>query len=186
MCDGMCRACDAAGAIFDRTKLEWLNAHWMRALPPDESKERLRPFVVARLGVSNPPDQLLVSSVMNLSTRANTLVEVAEQGRFYFEAPTAYDPRATGNLVTPPLGPRLDLLLRRLHALEPWDAVTLEGVCRQLAAELGVKLVDLAQPVRLALTGRTASPPIFEVMADLGRDETLARLRALRGRVPAA
>ena len=65
--------------------------------------------------------------------------------------------------------------LRRLPGLAPWDASTLEGAFRQLASELGVKLVDLAQPVRLGLTGRTASPPIFGVMADLGREETLRR-----------
>ena len=62
----------------------------------------------------------------------------------------------------------------------------LEGAFRQLTAELGVKLVELAQPVRLALTGRTASPPLFGMMADLGAEETLRRLRALRRTVPAA
>jgi glutamyl-tRNA synthetase len=76
-------------------------------------------------------------------------------------------------------------VLRRLHVLEPWTESELEGACRQLAAEVSVRLVDLAQPIRLALTGRTASPPIFAVMADLGRETTLRRLRALRAHVPA-
>ena len=106
------------------------------------------------------------------------------KARFYFEDPTDYDPTAFGKLATPALGPRLDRLLARLAGLESWTRAELEGVCRQLAGELGAKLVDLAQPTRLALTGETASPPIFEVMAILGRETTLRRLRALRARVP--
>ena len=92
-------------------------------------------------------------------------------------ASTSRIPRTTirrplGKLATPALAPRLDRLLARLASLEPWTEAELEGACRQLAGELGVKLVDLAQPIRLALTGETASPPIFGIMADLGpRDD---------------
>ena len=100
-------------------------------------------------------------------------------------APTDYDPVAAGKLLTPATAAHVDRLLRRLDGLEPWDATTVEGAFRQLAAELGVKLVELAQPARLALTGRTASPPLFGMMADLGPEETLRRLRALRRTVPA-
>ena len=145
--------------------------------------EELRPHV-QRLGITAPREELLLATALNLGERTRTLVEMAEQGRFYFEAPADYDPQAAGKLLTPAAGPRLDRLLVRLERLEPWDAVGLEGAFRQLAAELGVKLVDLAQPVRLALTGRTASPPLFAVMADLGAPETLRRVRALRARVP--
>jgi glutamyl-tRNA synthetase len=74
----------------------------------------------------------------------------------------------------------------RLTALDPWAESELEGACRQLAGELSLKLVDLAQPIRLALTGETASPPLFGMMADLGRETTLRRLRAFRDRVPRA
>jgi glutamyl-tRNA synthetase len=72
----------------------------------------------------------------------------------------------------------LERLVERLSNVSSWDESTLENVCRQLAAELNLKLIDVAQPVRLALTGRTASPPIFGIMAALEREETLARLRA--------
>ncbi len=174
----------ATAAIFDRVKLGWLNAQWLRKLSPKQGEEELRPFV-EKLGIVSPLRQLLISAVTNLSTRANTLTEIAEQGRFYFERPADYDREAVGKLLVPALGPRLDLVLRRLQKVEPWDAETLEGTFRQLAVELDVKLVDLAQPVRLALTGRTASPPVFGIMADLDRDETLSRLRALRERIPA-
>jgi glutamyl-tRNA synthetase len=184
------RQVGATPAIFDRTKLEWLNQVWMKKLAEDPLERghlaaRLAPYV-ERLGIAAPPDEGLLATILNLGERTRTLVEMAEQGRFYFEAPSAYDPQAAGKLLTPEAVARMERLLRRLQGLEPWEAASLEAALRQLAAELGAKLVDLAQPVRLALTGRTASPPLFAMMADLGRDETLRRLRALRDRGPAA
>jgi glutamyl-tRNA synthetase len=180
----------ATPAIFDRTKLEWLNQVWMKRLAEDPGGRRrlalelLRPHV-ERLGIAAPPDHLLLAAVANLGERTRTLVEMAAQGRFYFAPPAGYDPQASGKLLTPAAAAHLDRLLRRLDGLEAWDAATLEGAFRQLAAELGVKLVDLAQPVRLALSGRPASPPLFGVMADLGREEALRRVRTLRRLVPA-
>ena len=185
------RQVGATPAIFDRTKLEWLNQVWMKRLAEDPAgrgrlaTQQLAPHV-ERLGIAAPPDELLLATVLTLTERSKTLVEMAEQGRFYFEAPTAYDPEAAGKLLIPATGAHLDRLLRRLQGLAPWDAATLEIAVRQLASELGVKLVALAQPVRLALTGRAASPPVFDVMAALGPDETIRRLRAIRDRVPAA
>jgi glutamyl-tRNA synthetase len=181
----------ATPAIFDRTKLEWVNQMWMKRLAEDPGERRrlateaLAPHV-RRLGIPAPAEARLLAAVLTLTERAKTLVEMAEQGRFYFEAPTGYEPEAARKLLTPASAARIDRLLRRLDGLTPWDAATLEGAFRQLAAELDVKLVELAQPVRLALTGRTASPPLFGVMAELGSDETLRRLRALRGMAPAA
>jgi glutamyl-tRNA synthetase len=178
----------ATPAIWDRTKLEWLNQTWGVRLR-DDSKglelqaDRLVPQL-ERVGIDNPPRKLVVSAVTNLTTRVPTLSVMAEKARFYFEDPATYDSTALGKLATPAVGPRLDRLIARLVTLEPWSESELEGACRQLAGELSVKLVDLAQPIRLALTGETASPPLFSMMADLGRETTLRRLRAFRDRVP--
>ena len=111
-----------------------------------------------------------------LKERAKTLVELVQVGRFYFERPPAYEPKAALTYLTPEGATHLALLAARLGALGGWDVAAIEGVYRALTGELGVKLVDLAQPARLAVTGGTASPPIFEVLALLGREETLARL----------
>ncbi len=182
------RQVGATPAIFDRTKLEWLNQVWEKRLAEDPAgrEELAKAFVphLERVGIANPPGALVISAVVNLATRATTLAAMVPKARFYFEDPTAYDPTAFGKLAMPTLGSRLDRLLARLAALELWTETELEGACRQLAGELGVKLVDLAQPVRLALTGETASPPIFGMMTDLGRETTLRRLRAFRDRVP--
>jgi glutamyl-tRNA synthetase len=171
--------------VFDRTKLEWVNQQWAQRKDKRALARDLRPFV-ERLGVPDPADHLLVAVAANLSTRATTLADMAAQGEFYFTRPSGYDRQAEGKLFTAAARPRLERLLRRLESVGRWDEAALEGECRQLAAELGVKLVDVAQPARLALTGRAASPPVFAIMADLGRDETLARLRAALARIPAA
>jgi glutamyl-tRNA synthetase len=116
--------------------------------------------------------------VVTLRERARTLVEMAESARFYFEAPAAYDPAAAAKFWTPEASARYTHLIKRLEAAALLDAPDLEALYRGLTAELGLKLVDLAQLTRIALTGRAASPPIFEVVALVGRDETLRRLRA--------
>ena len=162
----------------------------MKRLVADPAgRERLAGAFVPHLeraGIADPPKARVIPAVVNLATRATTLAAMVPKARFYFEDPAEYEPTALGKLALPALGPRLDRLLARLAALEPWTEAELEGACRQLAGELGVKLVDLAQPIRLALTGETASPPIFGVLADLGRETSLRRLRAFRTRVPRA
>jgi glutamyl-tRNA synthetase len=183
----------ATAAVFDRAKLEWLNQVWMKRLAEDPVERRrvadteLR-WHVERLGISAPPVASLEAALVSLAPRATTLADMAAQARFYFEDPAEYEPAAAEALLRPEVAPRLDRLAERLGALPPegWTEGGLERASRQLAAELGVKLVDLAQPVRLALTGRAASPPVFTMMADLGRATTLRRLRALRSRVPPA
>ncbi|HZS33051.1 MAG TPA: glutamate--tRNA ligase [Methylomirabilota bacterium] len=184
------RQVGSAPAIFDRAKLEWLNQVWEKRLAEDpQGRERLaaelRPHL-ERAGIHDPAPALVRSAVTHLAPRAATLVEMVPKARFYFVDPAGYDPAAAGKLLTPATASRLDRLIGRLSGLEAWTEGELEGAFRQLAQELGVKLVELAQPARLALTGETASPPLFAVMADLGRDTALRRLRGLRARVPAA
>jgi glutamyl-tRNA synthetase len=173
-----------APSIFDRVKLEWLNQQWMTRLGPARVAPALAPFLRQR-GIAAPDPALLAFAVATLTTRAATLPALADQGRYYFEDPEAYEPAALAALAAADLGPRLDRLAERLAGLEPWTAEAIERAVRDLAVGLGLRLVDLAQPARLALTGRTASPPVFADMAALGRDTTLRRLRRLRARAAA-
>ncbi|HYR39896.1 MAG TPA: glutamate--tRNA ligase, partial [Methylomirabilota bacterium] len=89
-----------------------------------------------------------------------------------------YDPQATAKFWTAEAPHRYAVLIKRIQAQEAFDAASLEGLYRGLAAEMGLKLVDLAQLTRIAVTGRTESPPIFQVAALLGKAETLSRLEA--------
>jgi len=167
-----------AGAVFDYGKLEWLSSHWIKQAPSSRLAADLVPFL-ERQGLAVPPDLEWLGRVADtLRERAKTLVEMAEQATFYLRAPAAYEPAATAKFWNAPARARYALIAKRLEAQEAIDPASLELVYRGLAAELGVKLVDLAQLTRIALTGKTASPPIFQVIAILGKTETLRRLAA--------
>jgi glutamyl-tRNA synthetase len=174
-----------AGAVFDYAKLEWLSHYWLRRLPSERVAADLAPFL-RHLGLPVPADLgWLARVVETLKERAKTLKEMAEQATFYVQAPDTYDAAATARFWTPGAKDRYALLIKRLQASPTKDAGSLELLYRGLAAEAQVKLVDLAQLTRIALTGKAASPPIFEVMSILGEAETLARLKAAQARLPA-
>ncbi|MBI4636240.1 MAG: glutamate--tRNA ligase [Candidatus Rokubacteria bacterium] len=170
----------ASGAVFDVTKLEWLSQHYLKSTDAARVAALLPPYLRAA-GLRVPDDTAwLARVVVTLRERAKTLVELLAAGRFYFEPPAAYDPKAATAFLTAEGAGRLDRLLERLERQADFTPAALEHAYRGLAAELSLKLVDLAQLSRVALTGGTASPPIFDVVALLGRDETLARLRRAR------
>jgi glutamyl-tRNA synthetase len=169
----------SSGAIFDQTKLEWLSHEHIKRADGARLAAQVRPFIETA-GLTPPPTERLVPTLDTLRERAKTLRELVEVGRFYFERPTTYDDKARAKLFTPAGAERLGLLAERLARVEPFTAAPIEALYRHLVEELGLKLVDLAQLTRLAVTGRTASPPLFDVLALLGRDEVLARLRGAR------
>lgn len=170
----------SSGAIFDRTKLEWLNYEYIKTLDGARLAARVTPFVTAA-GLTPPADAArFVGMLDTLRERGRTLRELVEVGRFYFERPREYEATAAARLLTPVGVERLGVLLERLATVQPFTAPALEALYRELVDRMGLKLVDLAQLTRLAATGRTASPPLFDVLALLGRDETLARLSAAR------
>jgi glutamyl-tRNA synthetase len=170
----------SSAAVFDSTKLEWLSQHYLKTMAGSRLVELATPFIRAA-GLTPPADQArFVGMLDTLRERAKTLVELVEQGRFYFERPASYDSKAAPKLLTAEGARRLGLMIERLEAPSEFTVAAIEPLVRGLTEELGLKLVDLAQLARLAVTGRTASPPIFDVLALLGRDESLARLRRAR------
>ncbi len=173
----------SSGAVFDQAKLEWLNQESMKRMDEGRLADLAAPFV-ARAGLPVPTDRAWLARVVaTLKERAKTLDELVEVGRFYFVAPERYDDKAAAKFLTAAGAERLERLIARLAEVD-FTPAALEAAYRELAAGLGVKLVDLAQLTRLAVTGGTASPPLFEVLALLGRDDTLARLRRARSVVP--
>jgi glutamyl-tRNA synthetase len=170
----------AAGAIFDQTKLQWLSQHYMKTTDGARLAELVRPFL-GRAGLpADVPPSTLIRIIDTLRERASTLVELVEIGRFYVEPPTEYEPKAAAKFFTGPGAERLGLLIDALRAAPDFTPSTLEAIYRELTVRLGVKLVDLAQLTRLAVVGRTASPPIFDVLSILGREEVLTRVDAAR------
>jgi glutamyl-tRNA synthetase len=175
----------AADAVFDLEKFKWVNHHWIKTLPGERLARDLAPFL-ERAGLPAPRDLTWLARVVEtLRERARTLVEMAEQAAFYLRPPAAYDPQATAKFWKEQAAERYAILIKRLEAQEAMDPQALEALYRFLAADLGLKLVDLAQLTRIAVTGKAASPPIFEVVSILGRAETLARLKAAAAAVGA-
>jgi glutamyl-tRNA synthetase len=157
---------------FDFKKLENLNGHYIR----EADDTRLAELLARRLAVSEAQKGVLVRAMPELKARAHTLNELADGARFLFaERPLDVDEAASA-LLTPDARALLAAAQRQLGALADWDAPSLEAAIREVAEGSGVKLGKLAQPLRAALTGRTTSPGIFDVLALLGRDESLARI----------
>jgi glutamyl-tRNA synthetase len=171
-----------AGAVFDREKLLWVSHQWIQAAAPERLAAALVPFLARVLGpAAAAADRARLAAIAaSLKERARTLVEMAEQSAIYFTPPASWDPQATAKFWVPEAPQRYNVLIKRIEAQEAFDPESLEGLYRGLAAEMGLKLVDLAQLTRIALTGKAASPPVFQVAALVGKAETLARLKAAR------
>jgi glutamyl-tRNA synthetase len=171
-------------ARFDFAKLESLNGHYLRETANADllvELERVLPYLshgseLARKLTPHVRKQLLAAMGV-LKERAKTLVELADGARFITaERPLQIDPPATA-VLTPEARALMGELSSDLNELEPWTAETTEQVIRAFAQRTEKKLGNIAQPLRAALTGRTTSPPIFDVLAVLGKNESLARIR---------
>ena len=168
---------------FDYAKLDNMNGHFMRATPDDELMAILidaLPYlpkgkdILAQL--TDVKRAQLRAALPGLKERAKTLVELIDGAQFLFDArPLKTDDKAEAILVGAGRQ-HLNALLPRLTALTEWSAATTEAAVRDYANEAGAKLGQIAQPLRAAATGRTTSPGIFDVLAVLGREESLARI----------
>src|SRR6266511_3202086 len=171
-------------ARFDFAKLESLNGHYLRQTSDADllaELERVLPHIAGgpELAAKLTPQirQKLLAAMGGLKERAKTLVELADGARFIVaDRPLALDENAAG-MLTPDARVLLGDLSGDLKAVEPWSAETTEQTVRAFAERKGIKLGSVAQPLRAALTGRTTSPPIFDVLAVLGKSESLGRLQ---------
>jgi glutamyl-tRNA synthetase len=178
---------DAIGrsaARFDFAKLENLNGHYLRETPDDEIMQRLRALVpelpnggelTARIGADGW--RKLERALPGLKERAKTLVELLDNADYLFaKRPLAPDAQAE-KLLDQSGREVLGALLPCLESADPWTPASLEEVVRVYTEAAGLKLGKVAQPLRAALTGRSTSPGIFDVLDVLGREESLGRIR---------
>jgi glutamyl-tRNA synthetase len=156
---------------FDLKKLHNLNGHYIRAA--DDA--RLAKLAADRIGAAADV-ALLTEAMPVLKTRARDILELADGAAFLFKSrPLALDEKAQA-LLTDDARALLGQISSRLEGQADWTAEALEANLKPYAEELGLGLGKLAQPLRAALTGQTTSPGIFDVLALLGRDESLARI----------
>ncbi|MFO1080723.1 MAG: glutamate--tRNA ligase [Reyranellaceae bacterium] len=172
-------------ARFDTAKLTNLNAHYLRETPDDELLGLVLPRLEAASGAPLDASGLerVRRGLSGIKPRSRTLVELAANLAFYARpgAPAIADDKARAQL-TPEARALLSRLAEALAPLAPdWSEAALEEAVRRFAEAEGVKLGQVAQPLRVAMTGSTASPGIFEVLAILGPQETRARLVAAQG-----
>jgi glutamyl-tRNA synthetase len=166
-----------APARFDFAKLDSINGHYIRAAPDGRLAVLVAPLVERTLGhaLDGAARDRLCRAMPGLKPRAKTLRELADRARFYVTTrPIAIDDKAKALLDEAALSRLASLAVVLIDA--PWTAPELEALVRQESEAQGVGLGAVAQPLRAALVGATASPGIFEVMEVLGRDETLGRL----------
>ena len=178
---------DAIGrsaARFDFAKLENLNGHYLRETSDAEIMQRLKALVPelpnggelsAKIGAEGWGK--LERALPGLKERAKTLVELLDNADYLFvKRPLTLDAQA-GKLLDEAGRKVLAALLPRLESVEPWTPEALDAAVRAYAEETGLKLGKVAQPLRAALTGKSTSPGIFDVLDVLGKDESLSRIR---------
>jgi glutamyl-tRNA synthetase len=168
---------------FDPEKLLHLNAHYIKTCDPERLAALLVPFLGKR-GFDVEPSPWLVKAVRTFQERSRTLEEMAESSEFYFLCKDP-DPKAAEKFFTPEMAPVFEEIAREFADLPDFTPAAMEPVLHRVVEKTGSKLGKVAQPMRVALTGGTVSPGIFEVMDVLGRDEVIRRLsrasRRIRG-----
>ena len=176
------------GAIFNREKLDWMNGVYLRSLSLEDFVQRSLPFLESGLPpeVKRPLSIDYTRQIMPLiQERARTLAEVAELAKFFFVDELDYD---SDLLIVKNMNPQsavkaLEASQQRLKQLSLFDTESLEAALRPLAAELGLKTGQLFGTLRVAVTGRTAAPPLFQTMAVLGKERCLRRIETALDRL---
>jgi glutamyl-tRNA synthetase len=171
--------CNKSDGKFDAKKFLAINHEHLKTVRLTDDAEyarRAAPFLAAR-GLSVSPER--VETVVPLiRERATTFVDAADRLDFVFRDPPVFEAAAATKFLVPANAPRLRELAGVLEKVEPWAAPALEAAVNAWLPSTGVPMKDLAQPARVALTGRAASPGLFDVIAVLGRERALGRLRA--------
>ncbi len=173
-----------AGAQADLKKLAWLNQHYLKEYASDALFEAAHPFLEAAVAGPVERDARIDGLLDLLRERSHDLAEMADKARFALVDEIELDPGAAKKHLRPAALEPLEALIPRLEASEEWSAAALEKRFDETCAALGdLKLGKLAQPVRVAVTGGSASPGIFETLEVAGRERTLDRLRRAAERI---
>jgi glutamyl-tRNA synthetase len=167
-----------AAGVFNPEKFLWVNFTYLKARPLSQLAEEVIPFIQAK-GYPVPQDkQWLAKMIATLRERAKTLVDLVDQAQFYLTDDITIDDKAVRKFLTADAAKPLSKLIERLAVLDDFSETKIEQTFAAVLQELGLSMGQLAQPARVALTGSTVSPGIHEIIAVLGKERTLKRLRA--------
>jgi len=165
-----------AAGIFDLEKLTALNADHIQATSPEALADLLVPFL-EKSGIQAKPDAFLVKVVKTLVQRSKTLEDMAAAASFYFADSIVYEEKAARKFLKTAAREPLQFLMDALSVIEVFTEENLEKAFMSVMDKTGLKLGKIAQPVRVALTGKTASPGIFEITEIIGREKVIQRLK---------
>ncbi|RAL21727.1 glutamate--tRNA ligase [Lujinxingia litoralis] len=165
-----------SSSSFDQDKFLWVNAEWMKRLAPEELASRWLPYL-KEAGYDVDVDERLIAITALMRDRANTMVALTEASHYFFSDEVTYDEKASEKWLKPGGLPGFRTLVERLDALSDWTPQTIEAVYKEVMAEFELGMAKVAQPTRIALTGATNSPSVYELVATFDRDVALARLK---------
>ena len=165
-----------SAAAMNPGKLDWLNAQYIKKIELEELVQRARPFIEAK-GYSNIDPPVFRKALLSLRERVKTLVEMADVSEFYFSEEITYDEKAAAKFLNQETLPMLHEATTSLLNESVLEKERVHALIQLLAETRGEPLVKIAQPIRVALTGRTVSPPMDEVMEVLGKERVIQRLR---------
>lgn len=164
-----------SAGVFDMDKLLALNADHIKATPPRKLTFHLLPFLKSK-GYFAEEGDYLDKVILTLNARSKTLEEMAEAAGFYYADKISFEHDAVAKFFKPEAVEPLKLLVEQIDALPDFTIKNLENAFSSVMEKTGLKLGKIAQPVRVALTGKSASPGIFEIMEILGKEQVLTRL----------
>jgi len=164
-----------SAAAMNPGKLDWLNAQYIKKIELEELVQRARPFIEAK-GYSNIDPPVFRKALLSLRERVKTLVEMADVSEFYFCEEITYDEKAAAKFLNQETLPMLHEATTSLLNESVLEKERVHALIQLLAETRGEPLVKIAQPIRVALTGRTVSPPMDEVMEVLGKERVIQRL----------
>jgi glutamyl-tRNA synthetase len=179
--------CGKSPGVFNPEKLQWLNFHYLKQRTPEQLAREVKPFI-AEKGLAIPGDDAwLAKMCATLRERAKTLVELVDFAGFYLRDDIEIDPKAAAKFFKPEIAEPLRALASELENVAgDFNESSVQPAFERVLARFSLKLGQLAQPVRVALTGGTVSPGIYEVIAVLGAKRTVARLRNALARIESA
>ncbi|MGZ8480605.1 MAG: glutamate--tRNA ligase [Candidatus Binatia bacterium] len=166
-----------AAGVFNPEKFLWVNFHYLKSKPLSQLAEEVVPYIQAKGYPVLQDRQWLEKMIATLRERARTLVELVEMARYYLDDQIVYDEKAAAKFLTAAAADSMSSLAGKLAALDQFTEANIEQAFTSTLEEHSLKMGELAQPVRVALTGSTVSPGIHAVIAVLGKDRSVARLK---------
>src|SRR5215471_15116394 len=168
--------------VWNPEKLLWLNQQYLKTLPPSTVAERLVPFLEEK-GFAVRGDPRVEKVVLVLRERVKTLREMADTAAYFFSSGVSLEEKAAAKQLTAQTKQYIEEASRVLSDLRDWSTAQIDDAVKSVAAKFNVGMGKVAQPIRVAVTGGTASPGIGETLEIVGRDETLRRLDAAIARI---